>query len=305
MKKQTFEILPLQGVYWKNKDLKLTFGMSVSEFDALLADGQKSQDDSGKVELYTNFFHAIFDSEEKLEQINFFESFPAKVYYDDTELFSVKNIVEYLKNKTDDVWEGNYFPALIYPSLGIMLVRFHKQDGEHERMIEVMKDPDSDDCHQYPPPPLKEFREFHFLPGVGVHGKELGDIKFGDSWEELIPNWKGYFPDHLLHRESPQTKIFGQKGFSLDFGKNNSCCRISIDSRKYDFFIDELKIGARNWKKEILKKDPQAYFLSNHTILICPLLNLQFMFNCRVIDILSPEQFIADEKYLLRYNSRD
>ena len=30
------------------------------------ADGQKSQYDSGKVELYTNFFHAIFDSEEKL-----------------------------------------------------------------------------------------------------------------------------------------------------------------------------------------------------------------------------------------------
>ena len=43
MKKQTFEILPLQGVYWKDEDLKLTFGMSVSEFDALLADGQKSQ----------------------------------------------------------------------------------------------------------------------------------------------------------------------------------------------------------------------------------------------------------------------
>ena len=64
--KQTFEILPLQGVYWKDKDLKLTFGMSLNQFDALLADGQKSQDDSGKVELYTNFFHAIFDSEEKL-----------------------------------------------------------------------------------------------------------------------------------------------------------------------------------------------------------------------------------------------
>ena len=91
-------------------------------------------------------------------------SIPAKVYYDDTELFSVKNIVEYLKNKTDDVWEGNYFPALIYPSLGIMLVRFHKQDGEHERMIEVIKDPDSDNCHQYPPPPLKEFIKNNFLP---------------------------------------------------------------------------------------------------------------------------------------------
>ena len=186
-----------------------------------------------------------------------------------------------------------------------MLVRFHVQDGEHERMIEVVKEPDLDNCHQYPPPPLKNFGEFHFLPGVGVHEKGLGDIKFGDSWENLIPNWKGYFPDHLLHRESPQTKIFGQKDFSLDFGKNNSCCRISIDSRKYDFFIDELKIGARNWKKEILKKDPQAYFLSNHTILVCPLLNLQFMYNCRVIDILSHEQFIAEEKYLLRYNSRD
>ena len=171
MKKQTFEILPLQGVYWKDKDLKLTFGISLNQFDALLADGRKSQDACGKVERYTNFFHAIFDSDEKLEQIYFFESFPAKVYYDGIELFSAKNIVEYLKNKTDDVWEGNYFPALIYPSLGIMLVRFHVQDDEHKRMIEVMKDPDSDDCHQYPSPPLKEFREFHFLPGVGIHGK--------------------------------------------------------------------------------------------------------------------------------------
>jgi len=63
MKTQTFEILPLQGVYWKDKDLKLTFGMSLNQFDALWADGHKSQDDSGKVELYTNFFHAIFDSE--------------------------------------------------------------------------------------------------------------------------------------------------------------------------------------------------------------------------------------------------
>ena len=186
-----------------------------------------------------------------------------------------------------------------------MLVRFHVQDDEHERMIEIIRELNLDDCHQYPSPPLKEFREFHFLPGVGIHGKELGDIKFGDSWEELIPNWKGYFPDHLLHRESPQTKIFGQKGFSLDFGKNNSCCRISIDSFKYDFFVDELRIGAKNWQKDIIKKDPKAYFLSNHTILVCPLLNLQFMYNCRVIDILSPEQFIADEKYLLRYNSRD
>ena len=40
--------------------------MSLNQFDALWADGQKSQYDSGKVELYTNFFHAIFDSEEKL-----------------------------------------------------------------------------------------------------------------------------------------------------------------------------------------------------------------------------------------------
>ena len=55
MKKQTFEILPLQGVYWKDKDLKLTFGMSLAEFDELFTDGRKSQDDSGKVELYTNF----------------------------------------------------------------------------------------------------------------------------------------------------------------------------------------------------------------------------------------------------------
>ena len=76
MKKQTFEILPLQGVYWKDNDLKLTFGMSLNQFDALLADGRKSQDACGKVELYTNFFHAIFDSDEKLEQIYFFESFP-------------------------------------------------------------------------------------------------------------------------------------------------------------------------------------------------------------------------------------
>ena len=33
MKKQTFEILPLQGVYWKDKDLKLTFGMPLNQFD--------------------------------------------------------------------------------------------------------------------------------------------------------------------------------------------------------------------------------------------------------------------------------
>ena len=42
MKKQTFEILPLQGVYWKDKDLKLTFGMSVSEFDALIPDATQT-----------------------------------------------------------------------------------------------------------------------------------------------------------------------------------------------------------------------------------------------------------------------
>ena len=35
MKTQTFEILPLQGVYWKDKDLKLTFGMSVSVRNSL------------------------------------------------------------------------------------------------------------------------------------------------------------------------------------------------------------------------------------------------------------------------------
>ena len=55
MKTQTFEILPLQGVHWKDKDLKLTFGMSLAEFDELFTDGRKSQDDSGKVERYTNF----------------------------------------------------------------------------------------------------------------------------------------------------------------------------------------------------------------------------------------------------------
>ena len=32
MKKQTFEILPLQGVYWKDKDLKLAFGMVEGDF---------------------------------------------------------------------------------------------------------------------------------------------------------------------------------------------------------------------------------------------------------------------------------
>ena len=40
--KQTFEILPLQGVYWKDKDLKLTFGMSLNQFDEYFPDSNKS-----------------------------------------------------------------------------------------------------------------------------------------------------------------------------------------------------------------------------------------------------------------------
>ena len=42
MKKQTFEILPLQDVYWKDKDLKLTFGMSLNQFDEYFPDSNKS-----------------------------------------------------------------------------------------------------------------------------------------------------------------------------------------------------------------------------------------------------------------------
>jgi len=42
MKKQTFEILPLQGVYWKDKDLKLTFGMPLNQFDEYFPDSNKS-----------------------------------------------------------------------------------------------------------------------------------------------------------------------------------------------------------------------------------------------------------------------
>ena len=135
MNKQTFEVLPQQGVYWKEKALKLTFGMSVAEFDDLLPEFcEKSSWQKCQLR-YSSLFHADFDENDALQSIMFIESFPVRVVFDGVDLFTKKNVVKWMISKNPDVWEENLYPSLEFPDPGIAMSQFHQSDGEHEKTI--------------------------------------------------------------------------------------------------------------------------------------------------------------------------
>ena len=179
--KQTFEILPLQGVYWKDKDLKLTFGMSVSEFDALIPDATqttKYQDTECRMLkmpwgiLKTNFLMVQFDENKCLNYI-YLDLNTNKVndlcfVLDGNDISGCKRLLKFLLSENKNILEDNHTETLYFTDAGINLTGIHKSSSC--RYLEILPagyyEDLKDDTHPYPEKQIlqKLSKNFTILP---------------------------------------------------------------------------------------------------------------------------------------------
>ena len=99
---------------------------------------------------------------------------------------------------------------------------------------------------------------------------------------------------------------FGREGFSINFGKENSCCEIMIDTDENDFFIGRIKVGRWNWKKRVIAMSPKAYYLNNRDLLFCPELSIIFQGSTlSTVYVCTPAEFADSEQYFTKLFAKD
>ena len=288
---QTFNVQPFVGVYWVETGQTINFGMPLAEFDILFEEAQKFSSEQSCGTRITPFFTADFDSENKICEISFWKDDKLRLMFNDVDLFTHEDVITFLVAKSNgDVWEANVGESLVFPSLGIDLQHFD-DSSEYDKLISLFVNISEDNLHRmfhaYPPPSLEKFGEFHVLPGTGVYEPKLGTIKLGDAWEKLVPRWDRYFPAHELKEKA---KFFLYTGFEIYFGNRNACDWIDIDTEVFDVFIDDIKIGAKNWQDYVLSLDKHAFY-SKSGNLFCPELKIIYSAMLKDITICTKNSF--------------
>ena len=259
MKKQTFEILPLQGVYWKDKDLKLTFGMSVSEFDALIPDATqttKYQDTECRMLkmpwgiLKTNFLMVQFDENKCLNYI-YLDLNTNKVndlcfVLDGNDISGCKRLLKFLLSENKNILEDNHTETLYFTDAGINLTGIHKSSSC--RYLEILPagyyEDLKDDTHPYPEKQIlqKLSKNFTILPNEGVANDELGEIKLNTAKNVLINYFTPYCHAGQLSEQDVSWNI--QDILGIEFDKETGLITtISLDIKRLNVFYADVKIG--------------------------------------------------------------